>query len=103
MLQGRAGQGREEVEVALARRGDEAAGDSLGQAEVEGLSEGARLVRDSDFYALLLKEAPFGAMDFDLKIGSAVETGESEVPTGRTWKSRTAPLVSRLAALRSEA
>ena len=39
---------------------------------LKALSGGARLVvRDSDLYALLLKEAPFEAMDFDLKIGSA--------------------------------
>ena len=47
--------------------------------KLKALSGGARLVKDGDLYALLLKEAPFEAMDFDLKIGSAGASADSKL------------------------
>jgi len=60
--------------------------------KLKALSGGARHVRDSDLYALLLKEAPFEAMDFDLKIGARARQptpslrGGRQISLGKPWK-----------------
>jgi len=61
--------------------------------KLKALSGGASLVvRDSDLYALLLKEAPFEAMGFDLKIGARARQptpslrGGRQISLGKPWK-----------------